>query len=184
MAYRLSSIVTRSGDNGITRLGDGSSTVKESLRIEAIGTLDELNSLLGLVLAYGVPDPLGETLRMVQHSLFNVGGELSLPGRELVGEEEVRALETEIGKINQGLPPLEEFLLPGGNPASATCHVARAVCRRAERRFWCLSREERINPVSLRYMNRLSDLLFVTARALAQSDGGEEVLWRNPGNQV
>ncbi len=184
MAYRLSRIVTRSGDTGTTRLGDGTPTVKESLRIEAIGTLDEVNSLIGLVIAYGVPPAIGEYLHLAQQSLFNVGGELSLPGRELVHDTEVRVLEAQLSKINQDLPPLKEFLLPGGSPASAACHVARAVCRRAERRVWCLSREERINPASLRYLNRLSDLLFVTARVLSQADGGEEVLWRNPGKQA
>ena len=183
MGHRLSTIVTRSGDTGVTRLGDGTLTVKESPRIEAIGTLDELNSLIGLVIAYGLPDEMAAMLRTVQHSLFNVGGELSLPGRELLQDEEVRVLERELNRINSGLPPLEEFLLPGGTPASAACHVARAVCRRAERRVWCLSREEPINPVSLRYLNRLSDLLFVAARVLAQSSGGEELLWRNPGSQ-
>ncbi len=180
MAYRLTRIVTRSGDNGTTSLADGSRTVKESPRIEAIGTIDELNSLLGLTLAHGLPTEIEAVLVSIQHWLFEIGGELAFPGRTVLQEERVLTLEAELMRLNAALPPLREFILPGGTRASALCHVARAVCRRAERRLWVLSREEKVNPTSLRFMNRLSDLLFVMARTLVLEESRTEVQWQNP----
>lgn len=183
MGNRLSRIVTRTGDGGTTGLGDGNRVAKDSARIEAIGDVDELNSHLGLLLAeIGVPaaPPLpatGSLLLRLQHDLFDLGGELSLPGRRLIEESHVEALERDLAALNQTLPPLKEFILPGGNRAAALCHVARTVARRAERRCWALNAVEPVNPMTLAYLNRLSDLLFVLARVIARSGGGTEVLW-------
>lgn len=178
MGNRLSRIVTRTGDDGTTGLADGSRLDKDSARVEALGAVDELNSHLGVLLAVpGLADPIPRCLLRVQHDLFDLGGELSLPGQSLIGEAHVQGLEADVERFNAALPPLKEFVLPGGNPAAAQCHVARTVARRAERRCWTLSRAETLNPVTLAYLNRLSDLLFVLARVLARSGGGTEILW-------
>lgn len=178
MGNRLSRIVTRTGDGGTTGLADGSRLGKDSARVEALGDVDELNSQLGVLLATdGVPATIARCLRRVQHDLFDLGGELSLPGQALIAAAQVQALEADVEGCNAQLPPLKEFILPGGNLAAAQCHVARTIARRAERRCWALSRDATLNPVTLAYLNRLSDLLFVLARVLARQDGGAEVQW-------
>lgn len=179
MGNRLSKITTHTGDDGTTGLADGSRTGKSSARIRAIGDIDELNSVLGMVAAHeDLPTVIGETLLTIQHVLFDIGGELSLPGRSFIAEEDVQSLETRLEEHNRELPPLKEFILPGGTPAAAVCHLARTVCRRAERHLIGLSREEDgINPATLVYLNRLSDLLFVMARVLARQNGGTEICW-------
>src|SRR5271167_1134678 len=180
MGNRLSKIYTRTGDDGSTGLGDGSRVAKESLRVEAYGTVDEANSAIGVVLAApALPPEIARCLTEVQHDLFDLGGELCIPGHLMIGSAHVERLETELDAFNEALPPLKEFILPGGGPAAAACHVARAVCRRAERRAWSLARVEDIAPDALKYLNRLSDLLFVLARVLARHETGSEVLWRH-----
>ncbi len=179
MGHRLSKIYTRTGDDGTTGLGDGSRTAKESLRVEAYGTVDEANSCVGLVLAVpGVPAAVHACLTEVQHDLFDLGAELCIPGHRVVSEADVARLEARLDAFNEGLPPLKEFILPGGGPAAAACHLARTVARRAERRAWALARTEAVAPEVLKYLNRLSDLLFVVARVLARHEQGGEVLWR------
>jgi cob(I)alamin adenosyltransferase len=179
MGNRLTKIYTRTGDDGSTGLGSGERVPKESLRVEAYGTVDELNSALGALLATpGVPAEVVQALAGIQHQLFDLGGELSVPGRDVLDDAAVSALEQLLDGFNENLPPLKDFILPGGNAPAAACHVARAICRRAERRTWALARAEQVNPASLRYLNRLSDLLFVIARVLARRDGGSEVLWQ------
>lgn len=179
MANRLTRITTRSGDDGTTGLADGSRLAKDSSRIEAIGALDELNSALGVVaLHVDTGAEGGELLRRIQNRLFDLGGELALPGTEVLGEAQVARLEQAIETLNADLPPLEEFVLPGGGHGAAYCHQARAICRRAERELWRLSRSEPLNPNSRKYLNRLSDLLFVLARTLARQDGGSEITWQ------
>jgi cob(I)alamin adenosyltransferase len=170
---RLSKIYTRTGDDGTTGLGDGTRVPKDSARVEAYGTTDELNSVLGVLLA--VPALLIE----VQHELFDMGGELCIPGHTVITAAHVTRLETALDGFNDPLPPLKEFILPGGGPAAAACHVARTVARRAERRVLSLSRAETVNPEVVHYLNRLSDLLFVLARVLARHERGGEVLWRH-----
>ena len=178
MGYRLSKIYTRTGDKGTTGLGDGRRVDKDCARIEAIGCVDELNSLVGVLLAQGLPEQIQQQLIQVQHRLFDLGGELAVPGHQVLLPEAVDRLEQWLDGLNEALPPLQEFILPGGNPAAASCHLARTVCRRAERRLTQLTREDEVvNENALRYLNRLSDLLFVMARYLARQDGGEEILW-------
>ena len=177
MGHRLSKIYTRTGDDGTTGLGDGSRVAKDSLRVDAYGTVDELNSHLGLVLAYEIPVSLREALSEIQHLLFDLGGELCIPGTVLIKPEHVEWLEQELDKLNDELPMLKEFILPGGNAPAAACHICRTVCRRAERLMVGLSRGEEVESASLAFVNRLSDFLFVAARVLARADGGE-VLWR------
>ena len=178
MGNRLSRIVTRTGDGGTTGLADGSRLDKDSARVEALGDVDELNSQLGVLLASGgLAASVPRCLLRIQHDLFDLGGELSLPGQSLITEAHVQAIEADVESFNATLPPLKEFILPGGNLAAAHCHVARTIARRAERRCWALSRNEPLNPVTLAYLNRLSDLLFVLARVLARQDGGAEVQW-------
>ena len=179
MGHRLSKIYTRTGDDGTTGLGDGARVSKDSPRVEAFGCVDELNSLIGVVRAADLPDTVDDVLGRIQHTLFDLGGELCIPGHQLITASQVDDLEATIDALNADLPALREFILPGGNPAAAGCHVARSVCRRAERRVLTLSREETVNPEALRYLNRLSDLLFVTARTLARRNGGAEVLWQH-----
>ena len=181
MGYRLTKIYTRTGDSGTTGLGDGSRVEKDSVRIEAIGCVDELNSLIGLLIAQGVPTAAAECLTRIQHRLFDLGGELAMPGQQLLAGNAAQALERELDQFNEDLPPLKEFILPGGSLAAASCHLARSVCRRAERRLLHLSRQdgEEVGPGALKYLNRLSDLLFVLARVLARADGGKEVYWSN-----
>ncbi|MCC7258730.1 MAG: cob(I)yrinic acid a,c-diamide adenosyltransferase [Gammaproteobacteria bacterium] len=178
MGNRLTKIYTRTGDDGSTGLGSGERVPKESPRVEACGTVDELNCALGVLIAAGVPAALGDSLAAVQHRLFDLGGELAVPDRRVLDDGDVAGLEALLDRCNDPLPPLRDFVLPGGNMPAAACHVARAVCRRAERRAWSLARVEAVNPASLRYLNRLSDLLFVIARVLARQDGGTEVIWK------
>jgi len=177
---RLSKIYTRTGDDGTTGLGDGARVAKESPRVEAYGCIDETNSAVGMVLAVAtLSDPVRRCLTDVQHDLFDLGGELCIPGHRMITPAHVARLEAELDGFNDALPPLKEFILPGGGPAAAACHMARAVCRRAERRCWSLARVEPVAPDALKYLNRLSDLLFVIARVLARQDPGGEVLWRH-----
>jgi cob(I)alamin adenosyltransferase len=179
MGNRLSKIYTRTGDDGSTGLGDGSRVPKESLRVEAYGTVDEANSCIGVVLALpNLPDAVTQCLIDVQHDLFDLGGELCIPGHRMISGAHVDRLEAGLDAFNDNLPPLKEFILPGGGAAAAACHVARAVCRRAERCTWALARVEEVSPEALKYMNRLSDLLFVIARVLARRNEGGETLWR------
>ncbi|MDE2220405.1 MAG: cob(I)yrinic acid a,c-diamide adenosyltransferase [Gammaproteobacteria bacterium] len=178
MGHRLSKIVTRTGDDGTTGLADGSRVPKESARIEACGAVDELNSALGVLLAADLPAPMAAQLLEIQHDLFDLGGELAIPGSVVLRAQQVEALEHRVNEWNADLPALREFVLPGGGAAAAHCHLARSICRRAERRCWALSRGEPVNPQALRYLNRLSDLLFVLARVLARRARGSEVMWR------
>jgi len=179
MGNRLSKIYTRTGDDGSTGLGDGSRVAKESLRVEAYGTVDETNSAVGVVLgAPALPADIRRCLTEVQHDLFDLGGELCIPGHLMITASHVERLEKELDAFNEALPPLKDFILPGGGPDAAACHVARAVCRRAERRCWSLARADGVAPEALKYLNRLSDLLFVLARVLARGSEGGEVIWR------
>jgi cob(I)alamin adenosyltransferase len=178
MGNRLSKIVTRTGDTGTTGLGDGSRVAKDSPRIEAIGTVDELNTAIGLLLAApSLSGQISQCLLRIQHDLFDLGGELAVPGYAAVSDAHVTALEAQVESFNESLPPLKEFVLPGGGEAAARCHLARAIARRAERRCWTLSKDEAVSSAALIYLNRLSDLLFVLARVLARQDNGMEILW-------
>jgi cob(I)alamin adenosyltransferase len=177
---RLSKIYTRTGDDGTTGLGDGSRVPKDSLRVDAYGTVDELNSTIGMVLACeGVDDAVRETLTQVQHELFDLGGELCIPGMAMIEDADITRLEESLDGFNEPLPPLKDFILPGGGMAASCCHLARTVCRRAERQVIALSRVEDIRPQAQRYLNRLSDLLFVLGRVLARAGGHGEVLWQH-----
>jgi cob(I)alamin adenosyltransferase len=179
MGHRLSKIYTRTGDDGTTGLANGERIAKTDARVEAFGNVDETNSALGMLLAEpDLPPPLRTALTRIQHELFEIGAELSLPGYRQITAPHVSALENDLDRLNDELPPLKEFVLPGGNRAAAACHVARTICRRAERSAWAASKLAELNPDLLRYLNRLSDLLFVMARFLARQNGGEEVLWR------
>ncbi len=178
MGNRLSKIYTKTGDQGETGLGDGSRIEKTAARVGAMGDVDELNSVLGLLITEDINDDLAGHLQDIQHLLFNLGGELSIPGAELVLEKHVEKLESLIDAYNDGLPPLKEFILPGGSRAAATCHLARTVCRRAERSVVKLAKSDAINHYSQIYLNRLSDLLFVIARIIARQAGGTEVYWQ------
>ncbi|MGH8253355.1 MAG: cob(I)yrinic acid a,c-diamide adenosyltransferase [Steroidobacteraceae bacterium] len=179
MGNRLSKIVTRTGDDGSTGLADGSRVPKESARIEACGTVDELNSAIGVLLAQsGLPETMPAQLLEIQHDLFDLGGELAIPGSVVIQAKQVEALEALVEEWNADLPALREFVLPGGGAAAAHCHMARSICRRAERRCWTLSRDETLSPQALRYLNRLSDLLFILARVLARRANGSEVMWK------
>jgi cob(I)alamin adenosyltransferase len=178
MGNRLSRIVTRTGDAGTTGLGDGSRVAKDHARIEAIGTVDELNSAIGLLRAApALPADVSRVLLRIQHDLFDLGGELSIPGAKMVDESQIDALEADVESFNATLPPLKEFILPGGGEAAARCHVARTIARRAERRCWTLAGTGEGGSPALIYLNRLSDLLFVLARVLARHEQGSEILW-------
>ena len=177
MGNRLTKIYTRTGDRGTTGLGDGSRVDKDSLRVEAYGTIDEVNSAIGLVLSSELPEPVRTCLTRVQHELFDLGGELCMPGHTLIPEGYVKGLENDLDTFNEDLPPLKDFILPGGSESAARCHLARTLARRAERRVISLAHNETVNEESIRYLNRLSDLLFVVARVLARHDGGSEVIW-------
>jgi cob(I)alamin adenosyltransferase len=181
MGKRLSKIVTRTGDDGTTGLGDGTRVAKDAPRIEAMGSVDELNCALGELRARPWPRQLASQARLldIQQELFDLGGELAVPGFTLLRQACVERLEAQIEQLNAALPALQEFVLPGGSPAAAACHTARTICRRAERRCWTLARLEPVSPTALRYLNRLSDLLFVLARALARAGGGRELQWRH-----
>ncbi|MCG8669641.1 MAG: cob(I)yrinic acid a,c-diamide adenosyltransferase [Pseudomonadales bacterium] len=183
MGHRLSKIYTRTGDGGTTGLGDGSRVEKDDLRVEAYGTVDELNSSVGMILSEDtVPENLREWLLEIQHDLFDLGSELCVPGYSAIKPEHINSLEEYLDEMNQDLPMLKEFILPGGNRAASHCHLARTICRRAERRVYTLSKQETIHGSSLKYLNRLSDFLFVAARVLARVDDGKEVLWNRERN--
>ncbi|MCB1559508.1 MAG: cob(I)yrinic acid a,c-diamide adenosyltransferase [Xanthomonadales bacterium] len=179
MGNRLSKIYTRTGDTGTTGLGDGSRVPKDSARVDAYGTVDELNSCIGAVLAETIPDDVRRALVAIQHQLFDLGGELCIPGHAAIDDDDVSALEQRLDALNADLPALREFILPAGGRAASACHVARTVCRRAERCVVSLARDEDVRPQVVRYLNRLSDLLFVMARTLARFEGGSEVLWQH-----
>jgi cob(I)alamin adenosyltransferase len=179
MGNRLSKIVTRTGDAGTTGLGDGSRVAKDSLRIEAIGAVDELNSTIGVLLAEPVPKPIGDCLHDVQHDLFDLGGELSIPGHVAMTDAAVARIEDAVERFNEDLPPLKEFILPGGARSAALAHVARTVCRRAERALVALNATEPVSDPARKYLNRLSDLMFVLARTLNRAEQREDVLWRH-----
>ena len=179
MGNRLSKIYTRTGDEGTTGLGDGTRVPKDSLRVEAYGTVDETNSAIGVLLAIvQLPGTMRNCLTDVQHDLFDLGGELCIPGTRKITPEYATRLEQQLDSFNESLPPLKEFILPGGGPAAAAAHMARTTCRRAERVCWSLAREESVGADVMIYLNRLSDLLFVIARVLARQDNGGEVFWR------
>lgn len=183
MGNRLSKIYTRTGDDGTTGLGDGTRTDKDSLRVAAYGTVDEANSAIGVVLSVEtVPVEIRDCLVAVQHDLFDLGGELCIPGHEAVAQTFIDRLESELDRFNADLPPLKDFILPGGGPAASACHLARTIVRRAERKVTTLRREEPVRDEVLRYLNRLSDLLFVIARVLARLESGSEVLWNRDRN--
>jgi cob(I)alamin adenosyltransferase len=178
MGKRLSKIYTRTGDDGTTGLGDGTRVAKDSLRVDAYGTVDEANSVIGVVLACAsVPENIAAVLTEVQHDMFELGGELCIPGHSAITDEFVTRLESELDDLNEDLPSLKEFILPGGGEAAAACHLARTVVRRAERGVTTLASKETVRPEVLRYLNRLSDLLFVIARVLSRAENGQEVLW-------
>jgi cob(I)alamin adenosyltransferase len=183
MGLRLTAIATRTGDDGTTGLGDGSRTSKDSLRIAAIGDVDELNSTLGLLITEPMPEALREELLGIQHDLFDLGGELAIPGFDNLADTQVARLDTLLERYNADLPRLAEFILPGGSRAAAIAHVARTVCRRAERAVVALGRAETVRPSLRQYLNRLSDLLFVLARVLNRLDGGADILWQQGRNK-
>ncbi|WP_131995550.1 cob(I)yrinic acid a,c-diamide adenosyltransferase [Dokdonella fugitiva] len=179
MGNRLSKIYTRTGDDGSTGLGDGTRTAKDSARVTAYGTVDELNSAIGIVLACAIPERVREVLTQVQHDLFDLGGELCIPGMAMVHAGDIERLEQVLDAFNEDLPPLKDFILPGGGLAAAHCHLARTICRRAEREVVTLARQDTVRGEAVRYLNRLSDLLFVIARVLARDSGHGEVLWQH-----
>ena len=176
---RLSKIVTRTGDAGTTGLGDGSRTTKDSLRIDAIGEVDELNSSLGLLLCEELPARVRAALLDIQHDLFDLGGELCLPGMAIMQDAQVARLEELAEEFNRDLPMLKEFILPGGNRAAALAHLSRSVCRRVERRLVHLANSEAVPELARKYINRLSDLLFVLARTLNHATGQGDILWQH-----
>jgi cob(I)alamin adenosyltransferase len=179
MGNRLTKIYTRTGDDGTTGLGNGERVAKDCPRVEAFGTVDELNCCIGLILAApGLPSAIRASLTGIQHRLFDLGGELAVPGRDVILAADSTNLEQVLDELNTDLPALKDFVLPGGTPGAAACHLARAVCRRAERSVIALQRDDAVNPESVRYLNRLSDLLFVMSRVLCRVDGGSEVLWQ------
>ena len=179
MGNRLSRIYTRTGDDGSTGLGDGSRVAKDTARVNAFGSVDEANSALGVLLAVALPDDVRALLTKVQHQLFDLGGELCIPGHAAIQATDVAALEQQLDQYNATLPALQEFILPGGGEAAARCHLARTIVRRAERETVTLARQEAVRAEPLQYLNRLSDLLFVLARVLARADGHGEVLWQH-----
>lgn len=183
MGNRLSRIYTKTGDSGTTGLGDGSRVAKDSARVEAYGTIDEANSAIGLILAIGaadaVPAEIRTVLTAIQHQLFDLGGELCIPGHAAIFDPDVERLEQHLDAFNEALPPLKEFILPGGGEAAARCHLARTIVRRAERETVTLAGLEAVRPEAIRYLNRLSDLLFVLARVLARASGQGEVVWNH-----
>jgi cob(I)alamin adenosyltransferase len=184
VANRLSKIYTRAGDSGMTRLATGEAVPKTSARIRACGDLDETNSAIGIVLSSSdLPHAVRDALTAIQQDLFDLGAEIALPDRPRASDAHIDRLERQLDAFNAELPPLKEFVLPGGPVNAATCHLARAVCRRAERSAWQLAEETDVNPALLRYLNRLSDLLFVIARVLARAADPTEPLWQ-PGRAI
>jgi cob(I)alamin adenosyltransferase len=176
---RLSKIYTKTGDDGTTGLGDGTRIAKDSARVAAYGTVDEANSAIGLLLASDLPDDIRELLTTIQHQLFDLGGELCIPGHAAIDDGDVERLEQHLDHHNEALPPLKDFILPGGGEAASRCHVARTIVRRAERETVTLAHQDVVRPQAIRYLNRLSDLLFVLARVLARASGHGEVLWQH-----
>jgi cob(I)alamin adenosyltransferase len=187
MGNRLSKIVTRTGDAGTTGLADGSRVAKDAPRIDALGNVDELNSMLGALLAEGLPSDIADELEDIQHDLFDCGGEVAIPGYFAVTEAQVARLDGWIEVHNAPLPPLQEFILPGGHRNAALAHLARTVCRRAERSVVALARVEAetnpVNPLTLQYLNRLSDYLFILARTLNRRAGRGDVMWQKGKNR-
>lgn len=179
MGNRLTQIATRTGDAGTTGLGDNQRVSKNSLRIHAMGDVDELNSHIGLLLCEPVPEEVRDLLVEIQHQLFNLGGELSIPGYELLKAEAVQQLDEALAHHNAGLPRLQEFILPAGTRAASQAHVCRTVARRAERVVVALGNEETLNEAPRQYLNRLSDLMFVLARVLNRMNGGDDVYWKS-----
>ncbi|MDH5693019.1 MAG: cob(I)yrinic acid a,c-diamide adenosyltransferase [Gammaproteobacteria bacterium] len=177
MGHRLSKISTRTGDSGTTGLGDGSRVKKTHTRIACIGDIDELNSTIGAVLSFTSSVTIKPILHQVQNDLFDLGSEVAIPGVDKILEPALTRIEKDAQELNQSLKPLKEFILPGGNQAAALCHMARCVCRRAERSLWLLTEEEQTNPLSLKYLNRLSDLLFIACRILNLESDTAEPLW-------
>lgn len=183
MANRLSAIATRTGDDGTTGLGDGSRTAKDDIRVQSMGDVDELNSMIGLLLTESVPDPVREDLISVQHDLFDLGGELCIPGYENIDAAQLARLDENLARYNADLPRLAEFILPGGSRAASIAHLCRTICRRAERSVVGLSRDGAARPICQQYLNRLSDLMFVLSRVLNRADGGSDVLWQQGRNK-
>jgi cob(I)alamin adenosyltransferase len=179
MGHRLTKIATRTGDAGETGLGDGRRVAKDSARVQALGDIDELNSALGVLLAEEVPADIREALSHVQQDLFDLGGEVSIPGHALLKRQNVERLDAWLEAWNAELPALKEFILPGGSRAAAAAHLARTVCRRAERSLVAVGRAEAVSVEARQYLNRLSDLLFVAGRALNRHAGGQDVQWRH-----
>ena len=179
MGNRLSKIYTKTGDDGTTGLGDGTRVAKDSARVTAYGTVDEANSAIGVLLAAALPDEIRDQLVSIQHQLFDLGGELCIPGHAAIDDADVERLEQWLDAHNADLPPLKDFILPGGGEAGARCHLARTIVRRAERETVTLARHDAVRPQAIRYLNRLSDLLFVLARVLARAEGQGEVLWNH-----
>ena len=184
MGKRLTQIATRTGDDGTTGLGDGTRIDKDALRVHAMGDVDELNSVLGLLVCHDIPDDVRGALSNIQHDLFDVGGELSIPGYTMVTEAQVAALDDWLTTYNAQLPRLDEFILPGGSPAASTAHIARTVARRAERSVVALGKAEAVRIELRHYLNRLSDLLFVLARVLNRHAGGSDVQWQKNKNSA
>jgi cob(I)alamin adenosyltransferase len=178
MGHRLTKIYTRTGDTGETGLGDGSRVPKDSQRVHALGEVDELNSAIGLLLAEELPAGVRAALAGIQHDLFDLGGEVCIPGHASMSERQVSRLEALLDDYNRDLPPLKEFILPGGTRAASLAHLARTVCRRAERALVALARAEPVGTTARKYLNRLSDLLFVLGRVLNRAGGGSDVLWQ------
>lgn len=179
MGNRLTQIATRTGDDGSTGLGDNTRVPKHHLRVSAMGDVDELNSHIGLLLCEPMPDAVRELLVDVQHQLFNLGGELSMPGYTLLKAEALLQLDNALAEHNAALPRLAEFILPAGTRAASQAHVCRTVARRAERAVVALGATDRVNDTPRRYLNRLSDLMFVLARVLNRLDGGDDVYWKS-----
>jgi cob(I)alamin adenosyltransferase len=182
MANRLTKIVTKTGDDGTTGLGDGTRTGKDAPRVEVMGNLDELNSAIGCVLAERLPSDVAAALTSVQNDLFDLGGEICIPDRSALWDAHLEEIDRRIESLREPLPPLQDFVLPGGSRAGAACHLARAVCRRAERSLVALGRVESVSQLSIQYLNRLSDLLFLAARSINAVSGAPETIWK-PGRE-
>ncbi|WP_153162762.1 cob(I)yrinic acid a,c-diamide adenosyltransferase [Zoogloea sp. 1C4] len=182
MGHRLSKIYTRTGDAGTTGLGNGNRVSKNSLRIHTLGEVDEVNAAIGILLCEELPDDVRGLLTNVQHDLFDLGGEVCIPGMEMITAKQVQYLEDELDRFNDDLEPLKDFILPGGTRAAALSHQARTICRRAERMIVALGQEEAVNDAPRQYLNRLSDLLFVLGRVLNRAGGRGDVLWQKRKN--
>jgi len=177
MENRIDKVTTRNGDKGQTTIGDGTAVSKSHPRLEAMGTIDELNSSIGLIRAHCSDEKIDAILHEIQHDLFDLGGELCMPGNSMMKEEQVLWLDQQLEGLNAEHPPLKEFILPGGSKAAAFTHISRTICRRAERILVHFGESEELYPQSLKYINRLSDLLFVLARSLNKAEGLNDVLW-------